>query len=59
VYRFKIHRMASDLGFIRSATPPAGGVDAENHVTSCDPGIFVDQAAELAALQHADSCPFC
>ena len=25
VYRFKIHRMASGLGFIRSATPPAGG----------------------------------
>jgi hypothetical protein len=39
LYRFKIHRMASDLGFIRSATP----VRAENHIHgpdqhSCSPG---------------------
>jgi hypothetical protein len=29
-------------------------VGAENYVTSCDLGIFVDQAAESVPPQHAD-----
>ena len=33
-------------------------VGAENYVTSCDLGIFVDQAAESVPPQHADTCTF-
>lgn len=32
---------------------------ADNHVTSCDLGVFVDQAAESVAPQHADARTFC
>ena len=31
---------------------------AENYVTSCDLGIFVDHAAEWVPPQHADTCTF-
>jgi hypothetical protein len=34
-------------------------VGAENYVTSCDLGIFVDQATEPVAPQHADARTFC
>jgi hypothetical protein len=38
---------------------PAGSlVGAENYVTSCDLGIFVDQAAESVPPEHADACAF-
>jgi hypothetical protein len=33
-------------------------VGAENYVTSCDLGIFVDQAAESVPPEHADTCTF-
>jgi hypothetical protein len=33
-------------------------VGAENCVTSCDLGIFVDQAAESVPPEHADTCTF-
>ncbi len=33
---------------------PVAPVGAENYVTSCDLGIFVDQAAESVPPQHAD-----
>ena len=36
-----------------------GPVGAENHVTSCDLGIFVDQATEPVAPQHMDTRTFC
>jgi len=32
---------------------------AENHVTSCDLGILVDQATEPVAPQHMDTRTFC
>jgi hypothetical protein len=34
-------------------------VGAENYVTSCDLGIFVDQATEPVAPQHMDTRTFC
>jgi hypothetical protein len=34
------------------------GVGAENYVTSCDLGIFVDQAAEPFSAQYANSRSF-
>jgi hypothetical protein len=32
---------------------------ADNYVTSCDLGVFVDQAAEPVAPQHANTRAFC
>jgi hypothetical protein len=33
-------------------------VAAENYVTSCDLGVFVDQAAESVPPEHTDTCTF-
>ena len=38
---------------------PAFALGAENYVTSCDLGIFVDQATEPVAPQHMDTRTFC
>jgi hypothetical protein len=47
------------LALRRSLTACLVRVGAENYVTSCDLGIFVDQATEPVAPQHMDTRTFC
>jgi hypothetical protein len=46
-------------GFARKARLIRRTCELRNHVTSCDLGIFVDQATEPVAPQQTDTRPFC